>query len=253
MIRRLLLMISMLIYQQASANEVLIASGHAEYPPFMYRQGDNIIGVGADLTKIIFAELGISVKSIYAGAWNRVQRKAESGEIDLVVGIYKNPIRQAYLSYPSEAYVDEPVTLFINKDNPFIFEHWHDLIGKKGGTLMGESFGQEFDEYAQKNLNIQRLASIGQNFKMLNRHRLHYTIYAYYPGLLKALESGLQNKIIAVKKPLVTVPAYQAISKKSKFIIHLPYFNQRIIELKADGTINTLIDKHMLFLGSQRH
>ncbi|MCJ8271815.1 MAG: transporter substrate-binding domain-containing protein, partial [Psychrosphaera sp.] len=90
-------------------SDVLIASGHVEYPPFMYRQGDKIIGVGPDLTTMIFNELGITVDSKYVGSWNRVQRKAEAGEIDLIVGIYKTDVREKYLSYPDEPYVEEPV------------------------------------------------------------------------------------------------------------------------------------------------
>ena len=232
--------------------DVLIASGHVEYPPFMYRQGDKIIGVGPDLTTMIFNELGITVDSKYVGSWNRVQRKAEAGEIDLIVGIYKTAVREKYLSYPDEPYVEEPVGIFVQRGNLFKFDRWQDLIGKKGGTVMGESFGQDFDAFALKNLKLQHLSGITQSFKMIERNRLDYSIYALYPGLIKVIEAGMENKIDQLPNPVAKLPAYQAISKKSKYLVHLPYFNKRLIALKADGTVAALIDKHMLLLRRKR-
>jgi polar amino acid transport system substrate-binding protein len=233
------------------AKDVLIASGHAEYPPFMYRKGNQIIGVGVDITKMVFAELDIEVRSIYAGAWNRVQRKARAGNIDLIVGIYKTEERLEYLVYPQEPYVEEPVTLFVRKDSNFKLNNWKDLIGKKGGTVMGESFGGAFDQFAEQNLNIQRLSGITQSFKMIHRNRLDYSIYAFYPGLIKIIDAGMQAQIKHLTPPIVTQNAYQAMSKKSKFIKHLKYLDNRIGELKADGTIQTFIDKHMKLLGQK--
>ena len=226
-------------------NPILIASGHGEYPPFMYREGKNIVGVGVDITKLIFSELNIHVNSTYVGAWSRVQRKAKAGDIDLIVGIYKTDERLTYLDYPQEPYIAEPVGLFFYHKNPIDYKNWQDLIGLKGGTVLGESFGQEFDNFAKKHLNIIRLSGITQSFKMLKRNRLQYSLYALYPGLIKINDTNMKGQIISSPNYISTQNAYQAFSKKSQFIMHLPYFNKRIKELKADGIVQKLIDKHM--------
>jgi polar amino acid transport system substrate-binding protein len=111
-----------------SASQILVASGHDEYPPFMWRQGNKIIGVGADLTTKIFAELGVKVESRYVGAWERVLRKAEKGQIDLIVGAYKTLERERYMQFPDEHYLAEPVVVFINKTRPVNFVLWQDLV-----------------------------------------------------------------------------------------------------------------------------
>lgn len=188
------------------ANEVLIASGHDEYPPFMWREGD---------------------------------------KIDLIVGIYKNPERVKYLKYPEHHYYEEPVMVFIDKTRPFTFNRWQDLIGKRGGTVRGESFGEAFDRFALKNLKLQRVDSVSQTFKMMDRNRLDYSIYAQYPGKIKISDLRLQHTISPQPKRVAAAYAYQAFSKKSTFLQHLPYFNKRVMELKADGTVQHLIDKHM--------
>lgn len=229
----------------AKAKDVLIASGHSEYPPFMYKDGDSIVGVGADLTKIIFSELGISVESRHVGAWERVFRQAQSGQIDLIVGAYKTKERERFLVFPKEHYFEEPVVIFINKHNPFDFNRWQDLVDKSGGTVIGESWGVKFDRFAKENLNIQRLVKINHSFKMINRNRLDYAIYALYPGKINLMHLGLENDIIAMPK-LVDAPfAYQAFSQKSPFVKHLDYYSRRVKQLKNDGTVQRLIDKHM--------
>lgn len=236
-----------MVSTSAYSNDTLIASGHTDYPPFMWKEGEKIIGVGAELTSIIFGELGINVISKYTGPWKRLQKNAENGKIDLIVGIYKNKERLKYLIFPDESYTSDPVVIFVRKGKSFPLTEWKDLEGKLGGAIIGDSFGQEFDLYAKKNLKIYRVTQIRQAFKMMNVDRLEYVICGLYPGRIQMIEMELKNQIEYLSKPLVTPIAYQAFSKKSKFIKHLPYFNKRIAELKADGTIDKLIQKYMAY------
>ncbi len=233
------------IGSSATAADVLIASGHTQYPPFMYRDGDEIIGVGPELTKMIFAEVGVEVISRHVGPWERVMRQAQSGKIDLIVGAYKTKERESFLLFPKEHYLEEPVVIFINKNNRFSFDRWQDLNNRFGATVIGESWGNEFDHYAEQNLNIQRLVQITQGFKMIERNRLDYAIYALYPGKINLMKLGLQDSIVALPKLVDAPRAYQAFSKKSPFTRYLDYYSQRIGELKQDGTIQKLIDRHM--------
>jgi polar amino acid transport system substrate-binding protein len=234
-----------LLASSASAEQILVASGHDEYPPFMWRQGDKIIGVGADLTTMIFAELGIKVESRYVGAWERVLRQAGAGQIDLIVGAYKTFEREGYLHFPQEHYLAEPVVVFVNKAKPIKFELWQDLVDKRGGTVRGESFGDTFDAFAEHNLSLQRVIGISQSFKMMKRNRLDYSIYAKYPGKIRLIEMGLTGDIIPLPILIDAPLAFQAFSKKSPFVKYIPYFSRRIKELKADGTVDRLIKKYM--------
>jgi len=211
----------------------------------MWKAGNEIIGVGPELTAIIFGELGIEVDSKYVGLWKRVQHEAEIGRVDVVVGIYKNEQRLRYLAFPNEPYTPDPVVIFVQKGKAFPFMEWKDLIGKNGGSTMGESFGQDFDTYAAKHLEIHRTLRIEQSLQMLSLGRLDYVVYGLYPGRIKAIELGLKNNFDYLPKTVITPPAYQAFSKKSKFLKHLHYFDKRVAELKADGTIGKLIEKYM--------
>lgn len=239
------IVVIIMVSTSAYSGDVLIASGHSDYPPFMWKEGDKIVGVGTELTSIIFGEIGIKVNSKYTRPWKRLQKNAETGEIDLIVGIYKNEERLKYLIFPDESYTPDPVVIFVRKGKPFPFTEWKDLMGKQGGAIIGDSFGQEFDLFAENNLKIHRVVQISQALKMMALGRLEYVIGGLYPGRIQMIDMGFENEIEYLPKPLVTPMAYQAFSKKSKFIGHLPYFNKRIAELKADGTIDKLIEKYM--------
>ncbi|MFT5760125.1 MAG: polar amino acid transport system substrate-binding protein [Alteromonadaceae bacterium] len=241
------ILVIMIMSTSAYSGEILIASGHNEYPPFMWKEGKKIVGVGAELTSIIFGELGIKVNSIYIGPWKRLQKNAKTGEIDLILGIYKNEERLKYLIYPAESYTSDPVVIFVVKGKSFPFTQWKDLMGKQGGAIIGDSFGQKFDSYAESNLDIYKVKQIKQAFEMMTLGRLEYVICGLYTGRIHMIEMGLKNEIEYLSKPVVTPLAYQAFSKESKFIRHIPYFNKRIAELKVDGTIGKLIEKHMAY------
>ena len=239
------ILVALMISNSAYSDEMLIASGHNEYPPFMWKEGDKIVGVGAELAAIIFGELGVKVNSIHAGPWKRLQKKAKTGGIDLILGIYKNEERLKYLIYPDESYTSDPVVIFVKKGKSFPYTKWHDLVGKQGGAIMGDSFGQEFDLYAEQNLYIHKVKTTKQALNMMVLGRLDYVICGLYSGRIQMITMGLKNEIEYLPNPIVTPVAYQAFSKKSKFIKHIPYFNKRIAELKVDGTIAKLIEKYM--------
>src|SRR5688572_13641778 len=67
----------------------MVASGHPEWQPIMFQSGSEIKGAGPALVKMIFDELGMQTEFPYKGAWDEVQAKARSGEVDSLVAAYK--------------------------------------------------------------------------------------------------------------------------------------------------------------------
>src|SRR5436190_11767868 len=90
-------------YSQRSSMREAVASGHPEWQPIMFKSGDMIDGAGPALVKQIFADNGLKVTVPYEGAWDQVQAKAKSGEVDVLVAAYKTTEREGYMVY-SEPY-----------------------------------------------------------------------------------------------------------------------------------------------------
>ena len=243
----LFIIIICLISCSALAKGMIIVSGHPEYPPFMWKEGKKIIGVAPELVSIIFRELDVNVDSKYVGNWDEVQKNAELGKIDIIVGIFKTDERSKYLLFPDLHYFSEPIAVFVKKGKSFPFKTWADLNQKTGTTNIGESFGQKFDSFAKENLKIQYVNKIVDNYTLLVEDKVDYMIYGLYPGLVEATKAGFKEKIESLPKYVGFTVAYQGFSKKSEFIKHLPFFSNKVKELKKDGTIERLISKYMKY------
>ncbi len=226
------------------AENHIIISGHPDYPPFMRKQGNSIVGVGVDLAKIALNELKVPMEVRYTGPWKRVQKNARHGRIDLIIGIYSNDDRRKYLDY-TDAYTSNPTTIFTLKGNEFPYSQWDDLIGRRGTTMLGDSFGQDLDQFILDNLQIDRVFEVKENFERLNQGRADYFLWGYYPVLISARKLGYEKRITAVTRSIVDEHLYMAFSKKSDYKKLIPQINRIIERLKKDGTVKRLIAKHM--------
>lgn len=228
-----------------AADPVLISSGNPNYPPSSWAENKQIVGVAAELTKLIFNELGIKVKSQTFGPWKRVQVNAQNGSIDIITTIYKNPEREAYLVYPKYSYMDDKNVVWVQKGKTFPFKKWEDLIGRRGGSVLGDSYGKAFDAFMKERLTIEKVKSAELNFLKLESGRIDYFPYGQYSGIIAAKRFGYEFKVEYLETPLLSERLYIAISKKSKFRKYLPQLEEGIKNLKANGTIDKLIEKHI--------
>ncbi|MGF1740017.1 transporter substrate-binding domain-containing protein [Vibrio profundum] len=226
------------------AKDTLIMSGHPDFNPVMYRQDSEIIGIGVELAEKIFSELNIKTESIYAGPWKRVQKRAESADIDFIVGIYKNRAREQYLDYIPTPFMDNPASIFVMKEKQFEFSQWGDLIGKTGGQVRGDKYRQDFEDFLiEHHIKHQLVNTMDQNIGKLRNGRIDYFAYGTYPILIKLKKEGLSNEIVPLDTPLYVGQFYFAFSKQSLFKKHINAVNDKVIEYKGDGTIQRIVDK----------
>lgn len=227
----------------ALASDTLVASGHPEYAPIMWKEGNNIIGAGPELVKLLFKDLNVTVKTPYSGDWNKVQQEAKEGRVDVLVGLYMTEDRKAFFEY-SNPYAKDPVVAFVAKGKGFPYSKWDDLVGKKGVTTVGDSFGQAFDRFLAEKLTVTRSATVEESFSRLLKGRADYFIYAMYSGLFEADKLGMTNKVELLSKEVCVENWYIGISKKSPYVKYLPQINKKLDELINNGTVDRLIEKY---------
>lgn len=209
----------------------------------MWQSGDQLIGVGPDLVAKIFSELKVPFEIKPAGTWDQVLEKAKANQIDVLVAAYKTEARQQYLAY-SVAYTVDPIALFVKKNSKLKYEKWSDLIGKKGIAMIGDSYGQEFDDYISANLKVGRVLTAKEAFDSLEKKSADYFVYALYSGQRYINQNGLQAEFIALPKEVTSENFYIAIAKKSTAAKYLPQINELIEKYKDDGTIDQLLEKY---------
>jgi polar amino acid transport system substrate-binding protein len=222
------------------STKTLIASGHPEWPPIMYRDGDKIVGAGPQLFAKIFKELGIEASFKYEGSWDEVQKKAKSGDVDVLVAAYKTPERETYMNY-SVAYTVDPVVLVVKKGKVFPYDKWEDLVGKKGVVTTGDSYGAEFDKFIVDKLQVVKVGTPAEAFALLESGEADFFVYAQYSAEGYIFDKKLSEKVEIVAKPVTTEKFYMTISKKSPYADRLPEINKLLKKYEADGTIEQLI------------
>jgi len=218
-------------------------SGHPEWPPIMYQNGAVIDGAGAALVGKIFADLQLRTAFPYKGGWDDVQAKARSGEVDVLVAAYKTNERLTYMLY-SDPYTTDPVALFVARGKAFSFDNWNVLIGKKGVAMVGDSYGQQFDDFAAANLQLVRAETSDEAYALIASGKADYFINSLYAGRNQLKKAGTTANFETLPKFVAEENFYITISKKSPFVIYLDDINRAIARYKADGTIAALIAQY---------
>lgn len=226
----------------ADACTKIVATGHPQYPAIAYKDGDNIAGAAPMLVEAIAKTLKVPLESKYMGTWEAAQAAARDGKADMIFGIYYNDERATYLDYVQPAFTFDDVAIFVVKGKEFPFTDKNDLIGKKGVTNRGESYGNEFDAFMKEKLDVARANGIDAAMKDLIDGKADYLIAGYYPGLAEAAREGVKDKVVALNQALISQEMFVAFSKKSPCRSLVEKFGQGITELTTNGSFDHMMD-----------
>ena len=219
----------------------ITATGHRYYPVIAYRDGDKIVGAAPTLVETIAKQINVPLESKYMGTWEEAQDAARDGKADMIFGLYYNDERATYLDYVQPAFTFDDVAIFVLKGKEFPFTDKNDLIGKKGVTNQGESFGNEFDAFMKEKLNVARANGIDGAFKDLLDGKADYLIAGYYPGLAEAAREGVEDKVGPLKQALLSQEMFVAFSKKSPCKSLAAKFGQGITELTTNDSYDKIL------------
>ena len=227
----------------------ITATGHPQYPVIAFKDGDNIVGAAPMLVEAIAKKINIPLESKAMGTWADAQAATKDGKADMIFGIYYNDERAAYLDYVKPAFMFDDVAIFVAKGKEFPFKGQNDLVGKKGVTNKGESYGTEFDAFMKDKLDVARAEGINDAFKALLDGKADYLIAGYYPGVAEAAKDGLKDKVVALDQALLTAEMFVAFSKKSPCRSLVEGFGKGITEMTTDGRFDAMLTDAQKSLG----
>lgn len=201
--------------------EVYKITGSPSYPPVSWKSNQQTLeGIGVDLAGQLFKSLHYEYNIFYSGPWKRVQKLAEDGQVDFLVGLHKTAERLAYLEYLEPPYLKDKVVIFYRKDSRI--KTLEDLYDKTGAGLIGDAGIASFKEYlSKKNVKYKKflydVPDIESVFKLLESNRVQYTVYGLNAGL-SYMTSKSKKDIAIMETPFPEREIYFAIPKKSKLI-----------------------------------
>jgi polar amino acid transport system substrate-binding protein len=219
----------------------ITATGHPQYPVIAFRDGDKMVGAAPMLVEAIAKELKIPLESKYMGSWEEAQAATREGKADMIFGIYYNDERATYLDYVKPAFMFDDVAIFVVKGKEFPFKGQDDLIGKKGVTNQGESYGNDFDAFMKDKLDVARADGIDDAFKDLLAGKADYLIAGYYPGVAAAAKAGIKDQVVPLDQALLTAEMFVAFSKKSPCRSLAEGFGKGITEMTTDGRFDKIL------------
>jgi polar amino acid transport system substrate-binding protein len=137
--------------------------------------------------------------------------------------------------------------VWVRKGQGFPYSGWEDLRGRTGGTLVHNSFGQQFDAFAKANLNVEEVPSLIQAFQKLLLGRTDYVLYERYPGVALANTQGMLESLETLEPPISSEGLYLTLAHDSA--CNDPWLRgqlaKKMTELTAAGLPETLLQRNL--------
>mgnify|MGYP002700110688 CR=1 FL=1 len=221
-------------------------SGSNSWKPisFINERKTQFKGVAFDVLLLLSKKLAIEVTPLLDLPWARAMIMMESGELDVMAGIYKTSERSKKF-YFTQAFLAESLNIYVLKGKGFEYKKFKDLVGKRGDMIIGSSNGKQFDAFASKHLDLHPVLTREQQFQRLVRERTDYVILDRYTANWKLKKLGFTKQIQALENPLIKNSIYFAFSKQSPCANLLPQINSILKAMENDGSLNEIYEKYL--------
>lgn len=227
-------------------DSIITWATNPQYPPYDWAENESdssYQGAGVELLTQIIPK-GYKLKAVMV-SWKRAQEMAKEGKLDLLVNLRKTPERSSWLEFSSSPTFYNPIVIFMKKEKAIPLKSWNELIPLMGGTSLGDTYGNGFDEFLSKKLKTESSPSMVNNFNKLATGRIDYFVSGYYMGMAWLSANGMTRDIVALTPPISNNSIYLGFSKKSKFTSLLPEMNTKLTKLNQNGTLHRLLDKYL--------
>ena len=213
----------------------LIMATNAEFPPYEYREGDQIVGIDAEIAQAIADDLGLELV-IEDMAFDSLIAAVQSGKADMVLaGMTVREDRLENVNF------SDPYTLtaqvVIVKDGSEIVSP-SDLVGKKVGVQLGttgDMYAEDIDD-----VTVERFNKGFEAVQSLLQDKVDAVIIDREPA--KVFIS--QNEGLIILDEEYTVEEYAiAIAKDNTEL--LEQVNASLAKLKDSGKIGSIINKYI--------
>lgn len=215
-----------LYHVHAQESQVLkVAVTHL--PPARIVDGENVEGIFIDILEAIFHPMGLKLEYTVAPL-KRCLVYLEDGDVDLYIGLYKRPEREAFAYFIEPPFQTKTVKIFyLRKGEGDRVQQYEDLYTLERGIGVRSGFKMfpRFDE--DEKIKKQEVTTDEQNLKKLEAERIDAFVQTEEVADYLVVTLGFEEKVDkAPYKYEEPNPVYIAFSKKS------PYM-RRIQEIEA--------------------
>lgn len=197
--------------------ERLVATGHPDYPPFMWRDPQSpqqLVGAQVDLLAHLGKELGVRIEVLPSRSWDKAVEEVRSGRVDLLAGSALSVADLERLDYVHPPLFARAQVVLVRNIASFPYIEWADLRERRG-AVVDRDFGRAFGDYAKANLALEQGANLVQMLEKLMRGEIDYLVHEREPAFVQAHALGLQDQLLALNPPIASEGLYLALSHNS--------------------------------------
>lgn len=214
----------------------LVMATNAEFPPYEYREGDQIVGIDAEIAQAIAEEMGMTLK-IEDMNFDSILAAIQSGKADFgAAGMTITPDRQESVDF-SDTYAKATQMIIVKKGNEDI-KGPDDLTGKKIGVQLGTTGDIYCDDI--EGAQVERYNKGFEAVQALSQGKIDAVIIDGEPAKAFAKE----NQEVEVLETPFTEEAYAIAVKKGNQEL-LDKINAAIATLKESGKLQEINDKYI--------
>lgn len=231
------LMLSMVACGAKSGEDnVLVMATNAEFPPYEFYEGDEIVGIDAEFAAAIAEKLGMELK-IEDMAFDSIIPAVQSGKADFgAAGMTVTEDRMKEVDFSDTYYTGRQVIIVAEGNTEIAGPD--DLEGKKIGVQQGTT-GDIYasDDYGDE--NVERYNKGFEAVQALQQGKIDAVIIDDQPAQTFVDE----NEGLKILETEYVEEEYALCFKKGSALVEK--VNDAIAELKADGTFDKIIDKYI--------
>lgn len=213
----------------------LVMGTNAEFPPYEYYEGQEVVGIDAEMAAAVAEKLGMELK-IEDMAFDSIIPALSSGKVDIgVAGMTVTEDRLKNVNF-TDTYATATQAIIVPEGSEITTAD--DLTGKKIGVQLGTTgdiFASDIEDaqIEQYNKGMEAVMALSQN-------KLDAVIIDNEPAKVFVSEvEGLQ----ILDEAFVEEEYAIAVAKDNEELVEK--INAALAELKEDGTLQTIIDKYI--------
>lgn len=231
-----ILLISLIAFMSCSQKENKLYVGtNAEFEPFEYRDGDNIVGFDIDLINEIAKIMKQDIEVVDM-AFDGLLPALQSKKIDIIIaGMTADEERKKFVNF-TDPYYSTQQSILVHKDNKDIYS-FDNLEGKNVGVVLG--FTGDLIVSAMSNVNAQKYGATSEAILALKSKKVDAVVLDYEPAS-KYFDQNNDLKLIITDSK----SEEYAIAMRKEDTELLKKVNDALNTIKENGTYDMLIAKY---------
>ncbi|WP_395028663.1 basic amino acid ABC transporter substrate-binding protein [Robinsoniella sp.] len=218
-----------------AAGGTLVMATNAEFPPYEYREGDNVVGIDVEIGEAIAKSMGMELK-VEDMAFDSIIVAVDAGKADVgLAGLTVTEDRLMNVNF-SDPYTTATQVVIVKEDSPITSPN--DLEGKKIGVQLGTTG----DQYAGdiKDATVERYNKGFEAVQAMTQGKIDAVIIDREPAKVFVE----QNEGIKMLDEAYTEEEYAIAIKKDNEEL-LKKVNTALADLKSSGELQKILDKYI--------